>query len=120
PALIVCDEPVSALDVSVQAQVLNLFQDIRDRTGVTSVFISHDLKVVRQVASRVAVMYLGKVVESGLPDDVFHRPRHPYTKALVSAVPNRSRPASERIVLSGELPSPLDVISGCPFQTRCR
>ncbi|MEZ2128000.1 MULTISPECIES: dipeptide ABC transporter ATP-binding protein [unclassified Sinorhizobium] len=119
PELLVCDEPVSALDVSVQAQVLNVFQDIRDKTGFTGVFISHDLKVVRQIADRVAVMYLGAIVEMGKPEDVFLEPAHPYTKALVSAVPRPGRLSRSRIVLSGDPPSPTNVPSGCPFHTRC-
>jgi peptide/nickel transport system ATP-binding protein len=119
PELLVCDEPVSALDVSVQAQVLNVFADIRERTGFTGVFISHDLKVVRQVADRVGVMYLGRIVEMGTPDEVFHRPAHPYTKALVSAVPRTGRSARSRIILAGEPPNPVNVPSGCPFHTRC-
>jgi peptide/nickel transport system ATP-binding protein len=119
PELLVCDEPVSALDVSVQAQVLNVFEDIRERTGFTGVFISHDLKVVRQVADRVAVMYLGRIVEMGRPDEVFHTPAHPYTKALVSAVPRAGRSARGRIILSGDPPNPVDVPGGCPFHTRC-
>lgn len=119
PELLVCDEPVSALDVSVQAQVLNVFQDIRDKTGFTGVFISHDLKVVRQIADRVAVMYLGAIVEMGRPEDVFLEPAHPYTKALVSAVPRPGRLSRSRIVLSGDPPSPTNVPSGCPFHTRC-
>ncbi|HEY4199584.1 MAG TPA: ABC transporter ATP-binding protein [Devosiaceae bacterium] len=119
PELLVCDEPVSALDVSVQAQVLNVFEDIRARTGFTGVFISHDLKVVRQIVDRVAVMYLGKIVEMGEPDAVFHQPAHPYTKALVSAVPAPNRPARSRIVLKGDPPNPINIPSGCPFHTRC-
>ena len=125
PELLVCDEPVSALDVSVQAQVLNVFQDIRARNSFTGVFISHDLKVVRQIADRVAVMYLGRIVETGRPDEVFHQPLHPYTRALVSAVPRTGRPGAggrstrERIILSGDPPSPVSVPPGCPFHTRC-
>ena len=119
PELLVCDEPVSALDVSVQAQVLNVFEDIRARTGFTGVFISHDLKVIRQVADRVAVMYLGAIVEMGDPEQVFRAPAHPYTKALVSAVPTPRRPTRSRIVLAGDPPNPVDVPPGCPFHTRC-
>ncbi|WP_117192141.1 ABC transporter ATP-binding protein [Rhizobium terrae] len=119
PELLVCDEPVSALDVSVQAQVLNVFQDIRERNSFTGVFISHDLKVVRQIADKVAVMYLGRIVEIGRPDEVLHQPLHPYSRALVSAVPRKGRPARERIILSGDPPNPVDVPSGCPFHTRC-
>jgi peptide/nickel transport system ATP-binding protein len=118
PELLVCDEPVSALDVSVQAQVLNVFEDIRERTGFTGVFISHDLKVVRQIADRVAVMYLGAIVETGEPDAIFHTPAHPYTKALVSAVPT-ARVKRNRIILAGDPPNPIDVPTGCPFHTRC-
>jgi len=124
PELLVCDEPVSALDVSVQAQVLNVFEDIRARNSFTGVFISHDLKVVRQIADRVAVMYLGRIVEIGRPDEVFHQPLHPYARALVSAVPRTGRSGvgrstRERIILSGDPPSPVNVPSGCPFHTRC-
>jgi peptide/nickel transport system ATP-binding protein len=119
PELLVCDEPVSALDVSVQAQVLNVFQDIRERNSFTGVFISHDLKVVRQIADRVAVMYLGRIVEIGRPDEVFHQPLHPYSRALVSAVPRAGRSGRERIILSGDPPNPVNVPPGCPFHTRC-
>ena len=120
PSLLVCDEPVSALDVSIQAQVLNLLHELREKTGFGALFISHDLKVVRQMSDRVAVMYLGRFVEEGLPEEVFHNPLHPYTQALVSAAPtprgNRSR---DRIVLDGDPPNPVSVPSGCPFHPRC-
>lgn len=120
PALVVCDEPVSALDVSIQAQVLLLLQDLRARMGLTYLFISHDLAVVGQVCDRIAVMYLGKVVEAAPSDALVKRPRHPYTSALLSAVPvpdpghQRSRQH-----LTGELPSPLNPPDGCPFHPRC-
>ena len=123
PDLIVCDEPVSALDLSVQAQVLNLLSDLRQRLGVSYVFISHDLSVVRHVADRVTVMYLGKVIEHGRTEDVFDRPLHPYTAALMSAAPtlDASGAAGEdrEIALRGEIPSPFDIPSGCRFRTRC-
>ncbi|GAB2895495.1 ABC transporter ATP-binding protein [Streptomyces mayteni] len=123
PDLIVCDEPVSALDLSVQAQVLNLLSDLQQRLGVSYVFISHDLSVVRHVADRVTVMYLGKVIEHGRTEDVFDRPLHPYTAALLSAAPtldvSDEAGADREIALRGEIPSPFDIPSGCRFRTRC-
>ncbi|WP_238005333.1 oligopeptide/dipeptide ABC transporter ATP-binding protein [Dactylosporangium sp. AC04546] len=122
PQLIVCDEAVSALDVSIRAQILNLLRDIQDETGVSYLFVSHDLGVVRHVADEVAVMYLGRFVEHGTTDQVFGAPAHPYTQALLSAAPAIGDWADERadeIVLTGEVPSPLDPPSGCRFRTRC-
>jgi len=120
PALVVCDEPVSALDVSIQAQVLLLLQDLRERLGLTYLFISHDLAVVGQVCDRIAVMYLGKVVEVAPSEALVRNPKHPYTSALLSAVPVPDPGhARKRQHLTGELPSPLNPPSGCPFHPRC-
>jgi oligopeptide/dipeptide ABC transporter ATP-binding protein len=122
PKLIICDEPVSALDVSVRAQVINLLEDLKGEFGVSYLFISHDLSVVEHIADRVAVMYLGTLVEVGARDQIWRNPQHPYTKALLAAAPiadPKAARARQRSVLQGELPSPIDPPVGCPFQSRC-
>ncbi|WP_149535597.1 ABC transporter ATP-binding protein [Siccirubricoccus phaeus] len=118
PALLVCDEPISALDVSIQAQVMNLLVELQARHGMAVLFISHDLRAVRQVSHRVAVMYLGRIVEEGEPDAVLHAPAHPYAQALVSAIPHPGR-RQQRILLQGDPPNPADRPSGCAFHPRC-
>jgi oligopeptide/dipeptide ABC transporter ATP-binding protein len=120
PALIVCDEPVSALDVSIQAQIIKLLEELKRERGLTYLFISHDISVIGYVSNRVAVMYLGEIVEIGPVREVLERPKHPYTEALISAVPRVDAAGGRgRIRLEGDLPSPLDPPSGCTFHTRC-
>jgi len=122
PDFIVCDEPVSALDVSIQAQVINMFVELQEQMGLTYLFIAHDILVVRHISDRIAVMYLGKMVELADAAEIYEHPLHPYTRSLMSAVPQpdpKVARANKRIALSGDIPSPLNAPSGCPFRTRC-
>ncbi len=123
PDFIVCDEPVSALDVSIQAQVINMFDELQEKLGLTYLFVAHDLLVVRHISDRIAVMYLGKMVELAPAKEIYDKPLHPYSKSLLSAVPvpdPKVARANKRIVLTGDIPSPLNAPSGCPFRTRCK
>ncbi len=123
PDFIVCDEPVSALDVSIQAQVINMFDELQKQKNLSYLFIAHDLLVVRHISNRIAVMYLGKMVELADAEEIYERPLHPYSKSLLSAVPipdPKIARANQRIALEGDIPSPLNAPSGCPFRTRCR
>lgn len=122
PKLIICDEPISALDVSIQAQVINLLEELQHNLGLTYLFIAHDLSMVRYISQKVAVMYLGQIVELASTEDLYTNPLHPYTKALLSSIPipdPQLEKNKQRIILKGELPSPLNLPTGCPFHTRC-
>ncbi len=120
PRFIVADEPVSSLDVSIQAQVINLMQELQEEFRLTYLFIAHDLSVIYYISTRVAVMYLGHLVETGPTDDLYTNPLHPYTVALLAAIPRvKKELRTERIILEGEVPSPIDPPSGCPFHPRC-
>lgn len=123
PEFIICDEPISALDVSIQAQVVNMLEELQDDLGLTYLFIAHDLSMVKHISNRIGVMYLGKLVEIGTSNDVYTKPLHPYTKALLSAIPvpdPDEAAANQRIVLEGDIPSPIDPPPGCRFKNRCR
>ncbi len=123
PRFIVCDEPVSALDVSIQAQIINTFEELQERLGIAYLFIAHDLLVVQHISRRIAVMYLGRMVEIGEANDVIYNPMHPYTQSLISAIPIPDPDTARkknRIQLEGDVPSPMHMPSGCPFRTRCR
>jgi oligopeptide transport system ATP-binding protein len=120
PKFVVCDEPVSALDVSIQAQVTNLMMDLQERLNLTYLFVSHDLRVIRHISNRVAVMYLGKIVELASKEELYKHPAHPYTQALLSAIPSSAQSERQRIILEGDIPSPINTPSGCHFHTRCR
>ena len=122
PEFVVCDEPVSALDVSIQAQVINMFEELQEQMHLTYLFVAHDLLIVRHISDRIAVMYLGKLVELADAKEIYEHPLHPYSKSLMSAIPLPdpvAARANKRVILSGDIPSPLDAPSGCPFRTRC-
>lgn len=122
PDFIVCDEPVSALDVSIQAQIINMFEDLQKKLGLTYLFIAHDLHIVEHISDRIAVMYLGKIVEMAESEELMKNPLHPYTVSLLSAIPiadPKKARARKRIILSGDVPSPLNILTGCPFRSRC-
>ncbi len=123
PEFIVCDEPVSALDVSIQAQIINTFEDLQSNLGLTYLFIAHDILIVKHISSRIAVMYLGRIVELASADEIYNNPLHPYTISLLSAVPHpdpKYAKEHKRIILEGDVPSPFNMPSGCPFRTRCQ